>query len=145
MFIKSKPSCIVLLCYKQSYVFSKRYIFSFIHGRKSQGTSSLTAGVGPGTVRVSDHLLRCWDEGKTRRPATCTLVEWVMCCLCESNPIFTRRRGGSKMGGGPGGCRGVPIPTVFGPFCRWLGAWVSGHWAHAWWTSLYPLFPRSFR
>jgi hypothetical protein len=27
-------------------------------------TSSPTAGVGPGTVGVSDHLLRCWDEGK---------------------------------------------------------------------------------
>ncbi len=27
-------------------------------------TSSLTAGVGPGIVGVSDHLLRCWDEGE---------------------------------------------------------------------------------
>jgi hypothetical protein len=26
-------------------------------------TSPLTAGVGPGTVWVSDHLLRCWIEG----------------------------------------------------------------------------------
>jgi hypothetical protein len=27
-------------------------------------TSSLTAGVGPGIVVVSDHLLCCWDEGE---------------------------------------------------------------------------------
>ncbi len=27
-------------------------------------TSSLTAGVGPGIVVVSGHLLSCWDEGE---------------------------------------------------------------------------------
>jgi hypothetical protein len=40
----------------------------------------------------------------------------------ESNPIFTRRRGGSKRGGE---CRGVPIPTVFGPLAA---GWVRGFW-----------------
>ena len=38
----------------------------------------------------------------------------------ESNPIFTRRRGGSKKGGMPRGSH----PRGLRPTCRWLGAWV---------------------
>jgi hypothetical protein len=38
----------------------------------------------------------------------------------ESNPIFTRRRGGSKRGVMPRGSH----PHGLRPTCRWLGAWV---------------------
>jgi hypothetical protein len=39
----------------------------------------------------------------------------------ESNPIFTRRRGGSKkVGGMPRGSH----PHGLRPTCRWLGVWV---------------------
>jgi len=45
-----------------------------------------------------------------------------MCCLWDLNPIFTRRREAVKRGEG---CRGVPIPTDFGPSAA---GWVRGFW-----------------
>ena len=54
-------------------------------------------------------------------------------------PDFHPPTGGSKKGGG---AVGFPSPRT-SAHLPLAGCVDSGHWAHAWWTSLYPLSPRS--
>ncbi len=98
----------------------------------------LTTEVGPCFVG----LMNCWAAGLGVSAKASHLhpsgvghvLPW------ESNPIFTRRRGGSKKGGD---AVGFPSPrsSAHLPLAGCVG---SGHWARAWWTSLCLLFPRSF-
>ena len=97
-------------------------------------TYSLTADIDPGSVEM---MSVCRAAGLRVHPSGVGhVLPW------ESIPIFTRRRGSSKKGGGDAAGFPSPRSSAHLPLAGCVG---SGHWAHAWWNSLYPLFPRTFR